>query len=468
LTHHAPLITGLPEQGREHYEACEHAADRQLGGRQPGIGQPGRGTAAAPGEAATTAGAAAPASRRAACAAPGATAPAGGSSASSVSGAANSLPASLAACGAGGCRAELATGRPPKAAAARQAPLRRACAPAHAAYQRSQAEGPNLALARLRGAPVPLRLQRQDALLLCGLRGARARTEVVLRGTRMQHIWLVDAVQPYPTLTPSCAQVSVIDRTSEIVRIKTAGARKQGADSALNGATCGSMLAGGRAAGACSITAGYPQAGRRCSGVAMSGRSQVCRIARSPQYTRGAALLGEQGAAGRASGSATRSRRSASATCSSSAASSRRSTPACAHALHQPQRCAGRAARRSQFDASAARPSGLPGGSRPCSAAPRRALRASQRVTAKCACSPEALRGGGRRGSAPGSRTRGGMRTHSGSALRRVYAAGPLVCRRPSSPCCGSFTHLAACRRARGQLYRTSTSSPPQWRHLQQ
>jgi hypothetical protein len=344
-------------------------------------------------------------------------------------------------------------------------------APARQPTQHTSAlrlKGPNLALARLRGAPVPLRLQRQDALLLCGLRGARARTEVVLRGTRMQHIWLVDAVQPYPTLTPSCAQVSVIDRTSEIVRIKTAGARKQGADSALNGATCGSMLAGGRAAGACSITAGYPQAGRRCSGVAMSGRSQVCRIARSPQYTRGAALLGEQGAAGRASGSATRSRRSASATCSSSAASSRRSTPACAHALHQPQRCAGRAARRSQFDASAARPSGLPGGSRPCSAAPRRALRASQRVTAKCACSPEALRGGGRRGSAPGSRTRGGMRTHSGSALRRVYAAGPLVCRRPSSPCCGSFTHLAACRRARGQLYRTSTSSPPQWRHLQQ
>ncbi len=101
-------------------------------------------------------------------------------------------------------------------------------------------------------------------------------------------------------------------------------------------------------------------------------------------------LFGEPGVAGRASGSATRSRRSASATCSSSAASSRRSTPACVRARGSIGPAV-RAARCSPAAAVARVPrerAASLGAAGQCDVAPTGALHASQRVSAECACPP--------------------------------------------------------------------------------
>jgi len=217
----------------------------------------------------------------------------------------------------------------------------------------------------------------------------------------------------------------------------------------------------GRAAGPCRHSRRpASRAQVHSSGVAMSGRDRMCRMARSQRlYT-----THQRCGAVRRAGCG---RRSASATCSSSAASSRRSTPACVRARGS----IGPAVRAARCSPAAAvarvpRERAAPPLGQPASATSRRRERSTphresaQSVHARL----EAMRGGGRRRSATGCQTRGHMRTHSVSALRPMYAA-----RRPQAAQLRMLVlrHHRSFWRARGQLCRAYTSSPTRLQRVQ-
>ncbi len=272
-----------------------------------------------------------------------------------------------------------------------------------------------------------------------------------------------------PTLC--CAQVSV--SLTECQKVTGSGqrAQKQSADSAPRGTTCGTLLAvwaSSRSLLSQQATR-EPGAGalERCCHV--RARTDVqdgpfsAALHNTPEVRCCLASRVWQGVPpGRPPGAGAPPRPPARPARRAPAAAR---PPACARAAPSARQCAPRAARRPrrwrECRASARPPLG-----QPASATSRRRERSTphresaQSVHARL----EAMRGGGRRRSATGCQMRGHMRTHSVSALRPMYAA-----RRPQAAQLRMLVirHHRCFWRARGQLCRTSTSSPPRLQHVQ-